>query len=75
MLPRFPLSPDADGYQDLLRAVEAVERVAERYHTRIVLEAPQEADSPCATTEMDAAYVGRLDAAAMILRSCLQEEA
>lgn len=64
----FPLSPGNDGYQDLRQAAETIERVSERYHTRFVTQA----DDPWLS---DCEWIGRLDAAAMILRSCLVEEA
>ena len=63
---RFPLGPGDDGYQDLLQAAEAVERVAERYHTLF-------ATGPEDPWGLDCEYIGRLDAAALILRSCLKE--
>lgn len=62
----FPLGPQDDGYQELLQAAEAIERVAERYHTRFATQA----DDPWLS---DCEWVGRLDAAAMIVRSCLRE--
>lgn len=64
----FPLGPSDDGYQELLQAAEAIERVAERLHTRIVTQGNDAWLSDCE-------WIGRLDAAAMILRSCLVEEA
>ncbi len=62
----FPLGPQDDGYQELLQAAEAIERIAEMYHTRAVRGLIDETDT---------AYIGRLDAVAMVVRSCLQEEA
>lgn len=62
----FPLKPGDDACDRLRQAAEMIEQVAEQLHTRVLAQTDDPGVSDCE-------WIGRLDAAAMVVRSCLVE--